>query len=233
MKNLPAPPSQKPVKRRHPNAVEAGRPHQWGSARRGPGSQPAWVDDLSGGNRKVCRVCGVTEVKGGVNADHAGFDPLDKERLMKGRTAVSIYTYWDAKNNRFESQVPLGCPTFMLDHKGLTMENKERVRRVDDRVDGVEDRIDLLESRVDEAQADIKAVVDWLREMVELHAAQGQDTVQVSIEGQDTVALPAPVAQMIIDIGQVREKVSVHEKGEEDALEAEFEVVLEREKPTK
>jgi len=240
----PPPETTKLVKRRHPDAVEAGRPHEWGT--KTPKGQPDW---LNGGdnNRRQCMVCGVEEIPPGgfIMADHAGMgqDPV-AQKAKSGKRMVEMYTYIDAKGQQFTSMTPLGCPTFMLDHKGMTMENRERIRQVDDRVDRTEDRVDdvsalalshddrisLLErenaelrTRVDAAQADITAVVNWLKDMAAIHAAQQRDVVMVQVEGKEPVALPPPVAELILDLGAVRVKEPVLvRRGEPEIIDAEF-----------
>lgn len=241
-KALPQPPSAKalggdilpkpqPLKRRGPSAVPSGKPHQFESpTRRG---QPAWLNADNG--RQTCTVCGVEVYPPGayVMADHAGMgqDPVLADAAAQKR--MTNFTYVDAKGNVIHSPVALGCPVFMLDHKGETMANKERHRQLDDRVDGVDDRLDEiagsleerlyaleaensgLRARVDAAQADVNAVVDWLSQMVALHTANNLETVKVHIEGRPVAALPPPVADLILNLGQVHEKVPV-------ILDAEF-----------
>lgn len=237
------PPPERPlVKRRHPEAVEAGRPHQWNDAT--PKGQPSWLNADNG--RRACKVCGVEEIPPGgfVMADHAGMgqDPV-AQQASNGKRMVEMYTYIDAKGNQFTSMTPLGCPTFMLDHKGMTMENRERIRQVDDRVDRTEDRVDdvaalalshddrlaqlerenaELRTRVDAAQADIGAVVSWLRDMAALHAAQQREMVMVQVEGRDPVALPPPVADLILDLGSVKQKEPVPVRRRDEIIDAEF-----------
>lgn len=53
------------------------------------------------------------------------------------------------------------------------------------------------------------ALVDWLGEMVAINAAQKLQTVQVQIEGRPLVALPTPVADLILQVGSVKEAVLV------------------------
>lgn len=245
---LAPPPKPKPRKRRHPNAVEAGRPHQWTkSASLDPYGQPGWLNQGAGANPE-CGVCKVTLLSGNINADHAGFSDQvaarpDFQRAMANATGSFIYQ--DAKGKTFESQVPLGCPVFVGDEIGTTMANKERYRQVDDRVDGVEDRVDdvtevavsnedritrlemenrELRSRVDSAQGDVTAVVQWLAEMVALHTASNRESVQVHVEGRGVAALPPPVAELILDLGALPQRVQVP-VGE--VLDAEFEVTSE------
>ena len=228
-KNLPSPKVTKPKasnKRRHPNAVEAGRDHSWEKPENKRG-QNDWLND-NGGTSPTCTDCGVQLIGGNIMADHAGFGD-DGKRLMQGKTSANLYTYIDAKNNRFTSMTPLGCPTFMLDHKGTTMGNKERVRQVDDRVDHVEDKIDALQEDMDSIKTNLSAMVQWLQEMVALHQQEKRPTVQVTIEGGTPVALPAPVAQMIVELGQVQQREPVTREDTRpltaDTLEAEFELV--------
>ena len=174
-------------------------------------------------------------MSGDINADHQGFnDEIARRPDLKTamKNPAGLYKYRDAKGHVFTSMVPLGCPTFMLDERGVIMENKERIRGVDDRVDFVEDRVDSVEgdavshesrlaaleqenqelrARVDAAEADVSAVVRWLAEMAALHAETGGETVKVRVEGRPVAALPPPVADLILDIGSV------------NIIEAEFE----------
>lgn len=247
-KDLPVPPSHphralagptakdpedtKPRKRRHPNAVEAGRPHKWskpgGTDRFGT---PSWLND-NGGTNPQCSVCGVTLLAGDVNADHEGFGAEvavrpDLQAAM--RNPITLYKYRDAKGHEIQSQVPFGCPTFITDDRGYMTENRERIRGVDDRVDFAEDRIDetedrlsaleqeneVLRARVDAAEADVSAVVRWLAEMVALHQTQGGETVKVQVEGRPVAALPPPVADLILDLGSVPEPETIDAEFEE------------------
>jgi len=227
MKMLPGtpvcPPPGKRGKKRHPKAIPAGQEHDFG-----PGvakGQPSW---LSGGDngRRTCRRCGVEEFPPGafVMADHAGFGS-DGADLLKGKDVQGMWTYVDAKGRQFTSGKKLGCPTFFLDEMGAIRENREMVREVDDRVDYTDDRVDDVEERVEsveerlarleaenatlkarlDAGFDVTAMVEWLGEMVALHAAQRLATVEVQVEGRQTVALPAPVANMILNVGKVTE----------------------------
>lgn len=198
-------PVQGRPKKRHPKAVESGRAHSWGDLGSG---QPAWLNN-NGKTEKHCSVCGVTELGSFVMADHAG-------------SQSPLYTYRDVKGNQMTSLIPLGCPTFMVDHKGFTMENRERVRQVDDRVDGVGYRVSDVEARMERLEAenaelkaqvgsnvaDIGAVVDWLSEMVALHQQSQLETVEVQVAGR-VAALPAPVADMILNLGAVTEREKV------------------------
>jgi hypothetical protein len=245
-KDLPVPPSHphralpgptadsdpKPRKRRHPNAVEAGRPHKWSTSggvdRFGT---PSWLNDNAGTNPQ-CSVCGVTLLAGDINADHEGFgaEVASRPDLKAAmRNPVTLYKYRDAKGHEIQSQVPLGCPTFITHDRGYMTENRERIRGVDDRVDHTEDRIDETEdrlsalereneelrSRVDAAEADVSAVVRWLAEMVALHQTQGGETVKVQVEGRPVAALPPPVADLILDLGSVPEPETIDAEFEE------------------
>lgn len=204
------PPASPTRKRRHPNAVEANRPHQWtsGTAR----GQPDWLQAGDGGGRQ-CRVCGVTERSNLILADHAGFGD-DGKQLGDAGNRVQTYIYEDAKGNTFASQRPLGCPVFILDHMGTTMENRGFIREHDDRLDVVDDHLDNHEDRLARLEAenlvlrakleeriDVTAMVDWLAEMVAQAAALKMQTVQVQVEGRPVAALPPPIANLIIDVG--------------------------------
>lgn len=202
---LPASPEPS-RKRRHPQAVEADRPHQWGSST----GQPDWLNGDSG---RTCRVCGVQERSDVILADHAGFGD-DGKSFGDANNRVATITYTDAKGNTFTSQKPLGCPVFILDHMGTTMENRGMLREHDDRLDGVADHLDDHEDRLARLEAenevlrskleeriDVTAVVEWLSDMVAQAAALKLQTVQVQIEGRPVAALPPPLANLIIDVG--------------------------------
>lgn len=216
VKRLKAPETEeeRPRKRRHPDAVEANRPHQFGGGLRG---QPDWLNTGSGGGR-VCQVCGVEEIPPGgvILADHAGFGD-EGRRLMKGKRAVQMWTYIDAKGHKFTSKKRLGCPTFVLDHMGTTMENREMIREVDDRVDRTDDRVDSIEDRIAALEAenaalrekvgrpiDVTQMVDFLSDMVALAAARKLGLTRVQLEDGRVAQLPEPVADMIFDIGAVQ-----------------------------
>ena len=200
----PQPPTP-PKKRRHPNAVEANHPHQWTG-----GGQPDWLN-VNGGRQ--CRVCGVLERSNLILADHAGFG-TDGNNFGDRNNRAQTYIYEDAKGNTFASQRPLGCPVFILDHMGTTMENRAMIREVDDRLDGTDDRVDNHEDRLARLEAenlvlrakleeriDVTAMVEWLAEMVGQSAALKMQTVQVQVEGRPVAALPPPIANLIIDVG--------------------------------
>jgi len=192
---LPSPPDAPRPKRRHPNAVEAGRPHTFTRkvAKGQRGGQPGWLNGIETGRRQ-CVVCGVEEVNNFIMADHAGFGDEGK-RLLEGKPTVDKYTYIDAKGNQMTSMVPLGCPTFMLDHKGTTMENKERLRRVDDRVDGVDDRVDANEDRIAALEAQNAQLRDFIENrMVEaIHTiVEQQVTARLEAQTVEVVELPSP-----------------------------------------
>ncbi len=226
------PPGQR-GKKRDPDAVEAGRPHQFSSGRaRG---QPAW---LSGGdnNRKTCIKCGVEVLPPGglILADHAGFGDEGRQ-LLKGKKPTDMWTYV-ADGKTITSRKKLGCPVFILDPIGQGLENRAMLREVDDRVDYTDDRVDDVEHRTDSIEdrvielerqnielqtklaerVDVTSLVEWLAEMVALSAAQKLETVQVQIAGHQPAALPAPVANLIIDIAAFqtpeRELVPVQKK---------------------
>lgn len=210
-------PEQKPPRKKR---VEANKPHQWGSAAGSPRGQPSWMNQINGHGR-VCRVCGVEEVSGHILADHSGFGS-EGDKLGDKNNRVQLYTYRDAKNHTFTSKKPLGCPVFILDHMGTTMENREMLREVDDRVDHTDDRVDSVEARLERLEAenavlrakleervDVGAMVEWLASMVGLHAAQNMEMVDVMVEGRKVAALPPPVANLIIDVGVLTEKVPV------------------------
>lgn len=127
---------------------------------------------------------------------------------------VVTYTYEDAKGNTFVSQKELGCPVFILDHMGTTMENRSMLREHDDRLDVTADHLDNHEDRLARLEAenqmlrdkleeriDVTAVVDWLAELVAKAAAMKMQTVQVQVEGRTVAALPPPIADLIIDVG--------------------------------
>ena len=171
-----------------------------------------------------------------INADHAGFDSTEKERLLKGKDVAQIYSYTDAKGRTFQTMQELGCPMFILDEMGAIRENRQMVRNVDDRVDYVDDRVDDQEERTDtiedrvidlerqnaELQAklaqpiDVTAMVEWIAKMVAVSAAQKLATVDVQIEGHRVAALPQPVADLIINVGsfrpEERELVPIHKR---------------------
>jgi len=84
-------------------------------------------------------------------ADHAGFGE-EGQRLMQGKRATEMWTYSDAKGNTFTSRKRLGCPVFLLDPLGATMENREMLREVDDRVDYTDDRVDDVTERVESVE---------------------------------------------------------------------------------
>ncbi len=206
-------------------------PHDWGRDSR-PKGQPAWLEAAEG--RLTCRKCGVEKsIAGDVNADHAGFDSHDKQRL-KGKDVAQIHSYIDAKGRTFQTMQELGCPMFILDEMGAIRENRQMVRQVDDRVDYVDDRVDDQEHRTDTIEdrvielerqnaklaqpIDVTAMVEWLAEMVAVSAAQELDTVEVQIEGRRVAALPPPVADLIIDVGSLRtpERISVLKGGAQE-----------------
>lgn len=206
---LPAP-AAPPKKRRHPNAVEANRPHKWSG-----GGQPDWLNSSGG---RTCQVCGVTERTNLILADHAGFG-ADGNNFGDRNNRVQTYVYEDAKGNTFASQRPLGCPVFILDHMGTTMENRAMIREVDDRIDGTDDRVDNHEDRLARLEAenlvlrakleeriDVTAMVEWLAEMVAQSAALKLQTVNVQVEGRTVAALPPPLANLIIDVGVAAQK---------------------------
>lgn len=209
MKELPGPPSGQ-AKRRHPNAVEANRPHQWTG-----GGQPDWLNSSGG---RTCRVCGVTERTNLILADHAGFGD-DGKNFGDPSNRVRTYVYEDAKGNTFASQRELGCPVFILDHIGTTMENRAMIREVDDRVDQTDTRVDSVEARLARLETenemlktklaeriDVTAMVEWLAEMVAQAAALKMQTVNVQIEGRTVAALPPPIANLIIDVGTMTQE---------------------------
>ena len=205
---VPIPPLKK---RRHPKAVEANRPHQWGSG--GPRGQPDWLNGGGGGGGGQCRVCGVSVSQEVILAEHAGYG--DEGRgLGDPNNRVKTYVYEDAKGNTIISQKPLGCPVFILDHMGTTMENRAMIREVDDRIDHTDDRVDVHEDRLARLEADnlalrakleeridVTAMVDWLSDLVAQSAALKMQTVQVQIEGRNVAALPPAIANLIIDVG--------------------------------
>ena len=208
---------ERPSKRRDPNAVEANRPHQFGPPPgQGPG-QPSW---LNGDNeRRTCRVCGVEEIPPGgvILADHAGFGDEGKE-LLADKPVVGMWTYVDAKGKQFTSQRRLGCPVFVLDHLGTTMENRAMLREVDDRVDHTDDRVDSLEDRMAALEAenaalreqanqpiDVTQMVDFLSDMVAIAAARKLGLTRVQLEDGRVAQLPEPVADLIFDIAAVPE----------------------------
>ena len=209
----PASPAPAPLrKRRHPNAVEANRPHQWGTASKG---QPDWLSALDNGGGRQCRVCGVTERTNVILADHAGFGD-DGKNLGDVNNRVKTVTYTDAKGNTFSSQKPLGCPVFILDHLGTTMENRSMIREVDDRIDRTDDVVDNHEERLARLEAenitlrakleeriDVTAMVEWLADMVAQAAALKLQTIPVQIAGRTVAALPPPIANLIIDVGNL------------------------------
>lgn len=148
---------------------------------------------------------------------------------MQGKKSLGMYHYVDAKGRSFSSAKPLGCPAFLLDEMGAIRENREMLREVDDRVDYTDDRVDDVEEKVESIEErlarletenaamkvrldqkfDVTAMVEWLAEMVALSAAQKLATVQVQIEGRQVASLPAPVANLIIDVGNVAERETV------------------------
>jgi len=221
-RRLPPPPDDEPArphKRRGPNAVEANRPHQFGG---GPGGQPDWLNNGGSGGR-TCRVCGVTEIPpgglvGDILADHAGFGDEGRE-LLKGKPKVQMWTYIDAKGHKFTSQKRLGCPVFVLDHLGTTMENRAMLREVDDRVDATDDRVDSVEDRLAALEAenqalreeisrpvDVTEMVDFLSDMVAVAAARKLGLTKVQLEDGRVARLPEPVADLIFDIAAVKDQ---------------------------
>jgi len=226
-KKLAGPVTPREGKRRHKDAVEANRLHTFSGGRRG---QPSWLNGDNG--RRVCSVCGVEELSstptGDINADHAGFGD-EGRALMEGKAAVQSWTYVDAKGNRFTSQKRLGCPVFVLDHLGTTMENRAMLREVDDRVDHTDDRVDDVEGRIAALEAsnvalqekldqpiDVTAMVAWLSDMVAISAARKLGMTRVELEDGRVAQLPAPVADLIIDItADQRERVVLLADGSE------------------
>jgi len=204
-----------PRKRRDPNAVEASRPHQFGGGGRG---QPTWLNGDDG--RRVCQVCGVeVSPPGGglILADHAGFGD-DGKTLLGDKPQVGLWTYVDAKGHQFTSQKELGCPVFVLDHLGTTMENRAMLREVDDRVDCTDSRVDSVEDRLAALETenaalreqvaqpiDVTQMVDFLSDMVAMAAARKLGLTRVQLEDGRVAQLPEPVADLIIDIASVPE----------------------------
>ena len=186
--------------------VKAHQPHSWEEPSGRRSRQPDWLNN-NGGTQSHCTKCGVTL-------------HMDIQRVDLPST---YFTYVDALGRTFTSYVPLGCPAFLGDHAGTTMGNKERIRELDGRVEDVVAKTDnnqvniedheqrlmqleaenkRLKSRMDSAEADVGAVVLWLRQMVALHRAAGLPTTQVEVGGRQ-VALPGPVLDMIIEMGAV------------------------------
>jgi len=236
------PPPGKRGKKRHPKAVGGDAVHQWGKAP-GRSNQPSWLNDAAEG-RQTCRICGVERklagksgLSGNINADHAGFGEEGRQ-LLEGKDVAKVYDYVDAKGRTFQTMIELGCPMFILDEYGAIRENRQMVRNVDDRVDYVDDRVDDTEHRVDNMEdrltdlerenavlrdrlsqpIDVTAMVEWLAEMVAISAAQKLDTVEIQVEGKRVAALPAPVANLIIDVGSLDEREVVPVRREEDEL---------------
>jgi hypothetical protein len=146
-------------------------------------------------------------------ADHTGFGE-DGKALGDPSNRVQTHVYEDAKGHVIISQRPLGCPVFILDHMGATMENRGMLREHDDRLDMTADSIDNHEERLARLEAenqvlrakleeriDVTAMVEWLAEMVAQAAALKMQTVQVQVEGRPVAALPPPIANLIIDVG--------------------------------
>ena len=228
-KKIEGPTGDAPRKRRHKDAVEANRPHQFQSS--DPRCMPSWLNAGSQGGR-TCSVCGVKEIppgsltknlSGNINADHAGFGDEGK-RLLEGKKKVQMWTYEDAKGNTFTSQKQLGCPVFVLDHLGTTMENRAMLREVDDRVDSTEDRVDSVEARLARLEAengvlreqiaqgpviDAVALIEGLRELAKMVKANQEPTRLL----EDN--------RVTIDIGEFeireREVVLVHAHEDEES----------------
>jgi len=169
----------------------------------------------------LCSVCGVTMTKTG--------------GVLVG--SPQKYIYEDAVGRQIHSMIELGCPVFIGDTNGSVAEAKERVRRVGGRVDGVEDRVDSVEVRLARLEAenrglhdsvvslmaenselrarlnekielDVTGLVDWLSQMVMLHSRNLLPTVPATVTGVP-LALPAPVAELIIEVGRPREREPV------------------------
>lgn len=177
----------------------------------------------------MCRRCGIEKKLGvgDINADHAGFGD-EGRRLMAGKTAAKVFHYTDAKGRIFSTMQELGCPAFILDEMGAIRENRQMLRNVDDRVDYVDDRVGDVVDRLAaleaenaemrarlEQRVDVTALVDWLSDMVAVAAAQKMQTVGVVLDDGRRAELPHPVANLILDLGDVREreKVPVQARG--------------------
>jgi len=130
------------------------------------------------------------------------------------------FHYSDAAGRQINTMVELGCPVFVGDTNGTLAETKDKVRHVGSRVDGVENRVDSVEDRLSaletenaelrtrldaKIELDVSGLVEWLSEMALLHLKNQLPTVPATVTGVP-LALPAPVAALVIEVGKLKER---------------------------
>jgi len=134
------------------------------------------------------------------------------------------YRYQDAFGVTFDSMVELSCPTFVGDVAGAAAESKQRIRQLSADLETANQRLDRLEQYneylIDQIEKkmtlDAQGLVQWLQAMAALSAANNGETELVAT-GSRILALPSPVAQLMVEIGQdVTEAYSTVEVRRED-----------------
>lgn len=162
-------------------------PHDFGDGGNRNG-QPDWLNALDSGGR-VCRVCGVSE---------------RTDKLIRADRKGMKYHYTDAYGIQMTSMVPLSCPTFLGDVPGAVGEAKQRVRKLDNQMTGVLDRLakveaqnrELREQLESKIELDVTNLVQWLGQMVKLHAEHQLPTATVQVAGLP-YEIPKPIAEMV------------------------------------
>lgn len=113
--------------------------HVWGG-----GSTTAAPDWLNADGGRVCRVCGVTELRPG--------DLIRADR-KRGDGSQQIH-YRDAHGNQITSFEELSCPTYLGDPGSAAAIAKDQVRKVRGRVDDVEDQLETVDERLAQLESD-------------------------------------------------------------------------------